>query len=140
MDEVEKIGRYEVLERIGVGSFTVVYRGRDTFSGKAVAIKICIAQEENLRTGFLRLAEASGRLQHPHVAAVLEFGSGDGKPYLVEDFVDGEHLGWKIEGDEPLSTAQRLDYLLQIAEGLRYAHSEGVLHKSVSPRSIRIQR
>ncbi|MCH9649221.1 MAG: protein kinase [Deltaproteobacteria bacterium] len=138
MDEVEKIGRYEVLERIGVGSFTVVYRGRDSFSGKPVAIKICIAQEENLRTGFLRLAEASGRLQHPNIATVLEFGSGDGKPYLVEDYVEGEHLGWKIEGDEPLSMAQRLDYLLQIAEGLRYAHSRGVLHKSVSPRSIRI--
>ena len=138
MADFEKIGRYEVLERIGVGSFTVAYRGRDTLNQRDVAIKICIAQEEHLRTGFLRLAETASVLRHPNIVSVLEFGSGESKPYLVEDFVPGEHLGWKIEAQEHIPWVTRLDYLVQIAQGLRYAHSQGVLHRHVSPRCIRV--
>ena len=138
MSELEKIGRFDVLERIGVGSFSVVYRGQDSFSKLPVAIKICIAHDENLRTGFLRLAEISGRLRHPNIVSVLEFGSGDDKPYLVEEYIPSEHLGWRIEGDQPIPLATRLDYLRQIAEGLEYAHGQGVIHRHLAPRSIRI--
>ncbi len=138
MADFEKIGRYEVLERIGVGSFIVVYRGRDTFNKREVAIKTCIAQEEHLRMGFLRLAETASTLRHPNIVSVLEFGSGEAKPYLVEDFIPGEHLGWKIEAQARIPWVTRLDYLVQIAQGLRYAHRQGVLHRHVSPRCIRI--
>lgn len=139
MAELEKIGRFEVLERIGMGSFAVAYKGRDSFSKELVAIKLCIAQDEKLRTGFLRLAETAGRLRHPSIARVIEFGSGDGKPYLVEEYVPGEHLGWRIERKQPIPIDKRLRFLVQIAEGLAYAHSHGVLHKNVAPRSIRLK-
>jgi len=138
MSELEKVGRFDVLERIGVGSFSVVYRGEDSSNQQPVAIKICIAQDENLRTGFLRLAEIAGRLRHPNIVSVLEFGSGDGKPYLVEEYVPSEHLGWRIEGDQPIPFETRMEFLHQIADGLHYAHGQGVIHKHVAPRSIRI--
>jgi serine/threonine protein kinase len=135
---MEKIGKYEVLERIGVGGFGEVFKGRDPFIKRIVAIKTCSADDEDLRQRFLKEGEIAGRLQHPNVTLVYDFGYHDETPFLVQEYLSGEDLGVKIKRRNPLTLETKVDYLIQVAEGLEYAHSMGVIHRDIKPSNIRV--
>jgi tetratricopeptide (TPR) repeat protein len=131
-------GKYEVLEKIGEGGFGTVYKGRDPFLKRAVAIKTCTTDQAHLRERFLREVEIAASLQHPNVTTVHDFGYQDGVPYLVQEYLGGEDLSHKIRRRDPLDWKTRLAYLTQIAEGLRYAHSQGVIHRDLKPANVRV--
>lgn len=132
------IGKYKILEKVGEGGFGMVHRGVDQDLKRDVAIKTCTSSDERLRLRFQREAEISARLQHPNITTVHDLGIEDGIPYLVQEFLIGEDLSEKIERNEPLDTATRLDYLLQTARGLAHAHKNGVLHRDVKPGNMRV--
>ncbi len=97
-----RIGKFELLERLGAGSFGYVFRARDTELGRMVAIKIpragSLASEEDA-TRFLREARSAAQLKHPGIVALHETGqTDDGTLYLVEEFVQGSTLGSRLSG------------------------------------------
>ena len=135
---MEKIGKYDVLEKIGVGGFGVVYKGRDPFIKRFVAIKTCGTEDEQIRQRFFREAEIAGNLQHRNVTTVYDFGFHGDVPYLVQEFLSGEDLDHYVKRKAYLSTEQKLDILLQVAAGLEYAHACGVIHRDIKPANVRL--
>ncbi|MGD2115425.1 MAG: serine/threonine-protein kinase, partial [Acidobacteriota bacterium] len=138
MDAPRTIGKYEILERIGQGGFGLVYKGRDPFIKRLVAVKLCTSSDETLRKRFVREAEIAGNLHHRYIVTVFEFGYDDAGPFLIQEYLPGEDLDHKIQRREPLDQATRLGYLLQIARALDYAHKKGVLHRDVKPGNVRV--
>ena len=135
---MDKIGKYEVVRKIGEGGFGVVHEGWDPAIKRRVAIKTCTAQDEDRRKRFFREAEIAGNLQHRHIVTVFDLGLQDGVPYLVQEYLSGEDLGEKLKRKEAIPDTVKLDYLIQVAEGLEYAHSQNVVHRDIKPGNVRI--
>jgi serine/threonine-protein kinase len=135
----ERFGKYEVEEKIGEGGFGVVYLGRDPVLKRSVAIKTCTFTDDELRRRFLREAEISAGLQHPNIVTVYDFGKEGDQPYLVQEFLEGRDVDEILSAGEPVSLTTRIEWLRQVAEGLRYAHGEGVVHRDVKPANVRVQ-
>jgi serine/threonine-protein kinase len=134
----ERIGKYAVRGVLGEGGFGVVYSGRDPDLERDVAIKTCTSRSADLRRRFFREARIAARLSHPRITTVHDFGQEGSVPYLVQELLDGHDLQESIDRRDPIAPAVRLGWLLQIAEGLRYAHEQGVLHRDVKPGNVRI--
>jgi len=138
MTQFERIGRFQVLDRIGVDAFSLLYSGNDPFEDRPVEIRVCVAPDDEFRWRFLKAAEDSFFLRHRNIARVLEFGSGEPKTYLVQEVFPGCSLKDRIYSEEPVEDVVKLFYLLQLAQGLEYAHDQGVLHKQISPEVVRV--
>ncbi len=135
-----KFGKYEVRKQIGAGSFGDVFKGFDTVIQRNVAIKTCTTAGEEARTRFCREAQISGNLQHPNIVTLYDFGIEGETAFLVQEFLTGEDLDDRIRRGEVVPLGTKLDWLEQIAEGLRYAHGKGVIHRDVKPGNVRVQR
>ncbi len=134
----DRIGRFEIVERVGRGAFGVVYKATDPELRRTVAIKV--PRSGVLGTGeeeerFLNEARSAGRLRHPAIVQVHEVGRHHGVPYFVSDFIDGETLADVIGGERP-SFRSSAELIAEIAEALDHAHAEGIVHRDVKPHNI----
>ena len=136
--DLQRIGKYDILGRIAEGGFATLYRARDPFLKRLVAIKVCASEDPELRQQFLREAEIAGNLDHPSIVRSFDFGFDQVGPYLVQEYLHGEDLSRLIERRAPLQPRRRLDLLIQIAEGLSYSHAQRVLHLDVKPANVRV--
>jgi hypothetical protein len=131
------IGKYQIVERIGSGGFGTVFKAWDPDIKRPVAIKSCLLGKE-FQARFFQEAELAGRLQHPNITTVYEFGMEGETPYIVQEFLSGEDLSQLIARREPLDVLSRIKILLGIALGLEYAHRSGVMHRDIKPANVRI--
>ena len=107
-----QVGKYQIVEKIGVGGFGTVYKGRDPFIKRNVAIKTCQSEEEEIKKRFFREAEFAGNLHHRNVTTIYDFGvTDDGTPYIVQEFLTGDDLDKAIKKKEPLTLARKLQIL-----------------------------
>ncbi|MCA9801959.1 MAG: protein kinase [Cyanobacteria bacterium HKST-UBA02] len=134
----ETIGKYRVLGRLGSGGMSTVFRAHDPDRDIDVAIKLLQDETPGNATvlRFQREARAAGRLNHQNVARVLDFGSADGKLYLVMELVQGKSLADLIKQNGALSLNEALPVFEGTAAGLAHAHSNGVLHRDIKPSNI----
>ncbi len=132
------IGKYEIVEEIGQGGYGKVYKGFDPLIKRFVAIKTCASADREVRERFLREAEISGKLDHPNIVRIYDSGFEGEVPYLVQEHLDGEDLDERIAHGDYLPFPEKLLYLIQIARGLDYAHSRGVIHRDVKPANVRV--
>ncbi len=140
-DGITEVGKYRILEQIGEGAMGVVYRALDPMLNRAVAIKVmsdALARDDELRTRFLREAQAAGSLQHPNVVTVYDFGEVDGHLYIAMEFVTGEDLDSMLARRAPLALVQKLDIIVDVLNGLGYAHKRGIVHRDIKPANIRV--
>jgi serine/threonine-protein kinase len=135
---IEKIGKYEIAEQIGVGGFGAVYRGRDPFIKRTVAVKTCQVNDEEIKSRFFREAELAGNLHHRNITTIFDFGVENGIPYIVQEFLSGEDLDKQIKRGEPMAAHRKVEILLAIAEGLEYAHNASIIHRDIKPANIRL--
>ncbi|MCP4660162.1 MAG: protein kinase [bacterium] len=135
---MDRIGKYQIFDKIGSGGFAVVYKGYDPHIKRPVAIKVCYSRDPETRERFNREAEVAGRLAHRHITTVYDFGTHEQMPYLVEEYLSGEDLAHMIRRREPEPLEEKVEYLLQIASGLGHAHSQGVIHRDIKPSNIRV--
>ncbi|HEX5854739.1 MAG TPA: serine/threonine-protein kinase [Thermoanaerobaculia bacterium] len=134
-----QVGKYEIVEKIGVGGFGTVYKGRDPFIKRSVAIKTCQSEDEEIKKRFFREAEFAGNLHHRNVTTIYDFGVTDeGTPYIVQEFLTGEDLDKAIKKKQPLTLARKLQILIDVCDGLGYAHAAGIIHRDIKPSNIRI--
>jgi hypothetical protein len=137
--DVQKFGKYEILEELGRGGMGVVYKARDPIIGRLVALKTLTpgsAADPDLLKRFYREAQAAGRLQHPNIITIFDMGEVEGTPYIAMSFLEGETLEKMIAGREPLSVAQKLGIILQVCRGLDFAHKHGVVHRDIKPANV----
>src|SRR5262245_5132702 len=123
----DKLGPYEVLERIGAGGMGEVYKARDTRLDRIVAVK---TSSEKFTERFQREAQAIASLNHPHICTLHDAGPH----YLVMEYVDSAQL----QGPTPINEALRL--AIQIAEALGEAHRHGVIHRGLKPGNILVTK
>lgn len=137
-DKPRKLGKYELIEPVGVGSFGTVYKARDSELDRTVAIKvpraIQLATKEELER-FLREARSVARLRHPSIVSVHEIGQWDETPYLVSDFVQGSTLADLLSARRP-APREAAELVATTADALHYAHEMGVVHRDVKPANI----
>ena len=139
--KIPDIGKYHILELVGEGAMGVVYKARDSVLDRTVAVKVmndAIARQDELRTRFLREAQAAASLQHPNVVSIYDLGEVDGHLYIAMEFVQGADLEALMRTHEPLSLQEKLDIVIDILSGLAYAHKRGIVHRDVKPANIRI--
>lgn len=137
-----RIGKYDILRRLGQGAMGEVFLARDPLIGREVAIKTIApaqAQGEEARERFLREARAAGQLSHPNLVTIHEFGEDQGLLYLVMEYVPGEDL-LGLMAVKALHPREILEILAQVCDGLAYAHGKGVLHRDIKPGNIRVAR
>ena len=136
----ERIGRYDILDRIGFGGMGMVFRGRDPHIGRMVAIKLLRVADEDLHDRFLREAQSAGSLKHPNIVTIYDFGEHEGAPYIIMEYVEGTTLAEHIKQNIPLTLARKLELLEELAAGLEYAHNKGVVHRDVKPANVMVDR
>ncbi|MCB8926422.1 MAG: serine/threonine protein kinase [Ardenticatenaceae bacterium] len=134
-------GRYELLERIGSGGMSVVYKARDRALGRIVAIKM-MHESFTSDSGFLKRfqqeAHAAANLAHPNIVTVHDIGQDEYKHFIVMEYVEGQTLKEIIrsyEGD-PLPINRALDLIIQVCNGIGYAHRANLVHCDVKPQNI----
>lgn len=134
----EKIGKYEIQEKIGTGGFGVVYKAHDPHIKRVVAIKTCEVEDSEIKRRFFREAELAGNLHHPNITIIYDFGVENDIPYLVQEFLSGDDLDKTIKKGVPLTLRRKIEILMDAGRGLRHAHDCGVIHRDVKPSNIRI--
>ncbi len=133
------IGRYQVESQIGTGGFGRVYKAFDPSVGRPVAIKVLTALDSpDLLARFQTEARTTGSLHHPNIVTILDFGEDEGAPYLVMEYLEGQDLQQLSASGQASSLLDKIRVMMQVAEGLQYAHAQGVIHRDVKPANIRI--
>ncbi len=136
----EKIGRYQILERVGKGGMGVLYRGIDPVLDREVAIKVMLMDfsedTEQMRPRFYREAQAAAKLQHSNIVTIFEFAEDHNQPYIVMEFLRGASLAARMTSPLPLTLDDKLNVVSQLCGALHYAHEQGVVHRDIKPANI----
>jgi serine/threonine-protein kinase len=139
---VQKIGKYEVLEVLGQGGMGIVYKAVDPAIGRQVAIKMMtggFAENPDLLKRFQREAQSAGSLQHPNIVIIYELGTHEnGNPYMAMEFIAGESLESIVSNRKRMSLVEKLGIMIQVLNGLNFAHSHGIVHRDIKPGNIMV--
>ena len=149
-DNPQSLGRldqYEILDVVGRGGMGLVLKARDTELNRIVAVKVLAPELASNATGRMRFgreAQAAAAVSHDHVVPIFAVKDKDGNeqsdlPYLVMEYVDGQSLQQKIDGDGPLELKEILRIGQQVAAGLSAAHLQGLIHRDVKPSNVLLQ-
>ncbi|HEY2947562.1 MAG TPA: serine/threonine-protein kinase [Micromonosporaceae bacterium] len=137
-------GRYRLVERLGTGGMSVVWRGFDEVLGRQVAIKVLASQlaaAAPLRDRLRVEAQAAARLSHPNITNVYDYGEasvdgGPPVPYVVMELVDGESLATHLTGEAALPWRTAVAVGAEVAAALAAAHARGIVHRDVTPANV----
>jgi eukaryotic-like serine/threonine-protein kinase len=132
-------GRYRLVEQIGTGGMSVVWRGQDAVLGRAVAVKVLAegyVSDAAFRDRMRREARAAARLCHPQVNTVYDFGEDeDTAPYMVMELIDGPSLA-EVLKTGPVPWRRAVGICADVAAGLAAAHAAGLVHRDVKPGNV----
>jgi serine/threonine protein kinase len=144
-EDTQRIGKFALLERLGKGSSGTVYKALDTFSGQEVALKVL---DESLFAGegmnstrrqqFMNEASLAGRLQHPHIAAILEASIDDKSGYIAVEYVPGADLSRAVLPDGLLKVEEVFEIAFKCCGALDYAHRQGIIHRDIKPANLMV--
>jgi tetratricopeptide (TPR) repeat protein len=134
---LSKMGRFELIERIGVGGFGSVWKARDRELDRTVAVKVprrgdMTAEEQEK---FFREARAAAQLRHPNIVSVHEVGRDGDSVFIVSDFVRGISLKDWLTGQRPTGR-EAAELCVKIVDALQHAHDQGVVHRDLKPGNI----
>ncbi len=142
-DLPRRFGSYVLLEKLGAGGMGEVYMAEHRRMERAVALKTIhartISSPEAIER-FHREVKMAGKLTHANVVAAYDAGDVDGVHFLAMEYVDGGNLHSVVQRFGPLAVEQAVDYILQAARALEYAHQNQVIHRDVKPANLLLDR
>lgn len=136
-------GRYEVLEKIGTGGMSDVYKAKDQKLNRFVAVKVLkqeFSENRNFVSKFRVEAQAAAGLMHPNIVNVYDVGEEDGIHYIVMELVEGITLKKYIEKKVRLTTKEAISIAIQVAMGIEAAHNNHIIHRDIKPQNIIISK
>ena len=142
MDHPETLGKYEIRRVLGRGAMGVVYEGWDPSIQRQVAIKtVPISDATDPETleqiaRFRREAQAAGRLTHPNIVAVYDYGETPELAYIVMEFVNGPTLKDVLDKQERFALPDVLKVMHDVLSGLGFSHERGVVHRDIKPANL----
>jgi hypothetical protein len=136
--------RYRLVERLGTGGMSVVWRGYDEILGRQVAVKVLspqLAGDDRFRDRLRQEALAAARLCHPHITGIFDFGESPLNaqltvPYVVMELNDGESVSARLHRQGPLPWREAVVIAAEIASALATAHARGVVHRDITPANV----
>ena len=138
-----RLGKYSLTGVLGEGTMGTVYKGIDPLIRRAVAVKAIrrqlldpAAADYSAAQRFLNEARAAGKLSHPGIVGVYEYGEQDGQAFIAMEYVQGHSLGHCMARPERFAVADTLSVMGQLLEALHHAHEQGVWHRDVKPSNI----
>ncbi|MBV8256679.1 MAG: serine/threonine protein kinase, partial [Actinobacteria bacterium] len=135
--------RYELEELVGSGGMSSVYRAHDRLLDRRVAIKLLhdrYAEDDETIERFRREARSVAQLSHPHIVTVIDRGEDDGLQFIVFEYVDGENLKELAVRSGRLPVRRAVELAIAIADGLAFAHQNGLVHRDVKPQNVLLSR
>ncbi|MFZ2030095.1 MAG: protein kinase [Vitreimonas sp.] len=133
------VGRYQIQARIGQGAMANVYRAYDPSINRVLAIKVLkrdFCRDADCAKRFLREAKAAGALSHPNIVTIYDVGEIEGFPYIAMELLDGAPLDAALQERGKFAVGEVLAIGAQLAEALRYAHTQGVVHRDIKPSNV----
>lgn len=133
--------RYELLEKIGEGGMSYVYKARCQILDRIVAIKILKEEYSNdhaFVNRFRTEAMAAARLSHPNIVNIYDVGEQGDVYYIVMEYVEGKTLKELIAEESPLPVGRAIDIAVMICDGIQHAHEKGIIHRDIKPHNILI--
>jgi serine/threonine-protein kinase len=136
-----RLGKYELHTLIGEGAMGIVWKAYDTVLRRYVALKLLgshFRKTKEMQERFLREARAAGAIQHPNIVTVYDLGEADGQLFIAMELVEGRDLSDIITLREPMALERKLDLVIEVLDGLHFAHQRGVIHRDVKPSNVRV--
>lgn len=133
--------RYEILNRIGAGGMSDVYKAKDHILGRFVAVKVLKAEfseDRSFVSKFRTEAQSAAGLEHPNIVNIYDVGSEDGRHYIVMEHVEGITLKTYIEKKGQLTFKESASIAIQVARGIEAAHNKQIIHRDIKPQNIMI--
>lgn len=139
--------RYRLIDQIGAGGMSVIWRARDEVLDRIVAVKVLapsLAADARFRDLVRDEARSAAQLVHPHVTAVHDYGEtvapdGSITPFVVMELLAGEELEHRLT-EGPLPWPQAVEIGVQVAEALAAAHRLGIVHRDITPANVMVTR
>jgi len=142
MPDIDHIGKYEIRRELGRGAMGVVYEAYDPMIKRVVALKTIrkdqLTDEDSAQmiNRFRREAQAAGRLNHPNIVSIYDFGEEGGTWFIAMEYVQGRELKTCFEANERFRIPDIIRIMTQILGALAYSHRQGVVHRDVKPANI----
>src|SRR5882672_1886064 len=136
-----RLGKYELHTLIGEGAMGIVWKAYDTVLRRYVALKLLSShfrKTKEMQERFLREARAAGAIQHPNIVTVYDLGEAEGQLFIAMELVEGRDLSDVITLREPMALERKLDLVIEVLDGLQFAHQRGVIHRDVKPSNVRV--
>ena len=146
MSAVESLGKYVIRRQLGRGAMGTVYEGFDPVIERIVAIKtVRLPEVEDDETAeqiarFRREAQAAGRLTHPNIVGVFDYGETADLAYIVMEYVDGPSLKNLLDKNERFPLPQILRIMEDLLGGLQFSHERGVVHRDIKPANLMLTK
>ncbi len=136
---IAKLGKYKILKELGRGGMGKVFLAEDTLAGRQVALKVLskkLAENRDFISRFRREAKATGKLNHQNIVAAFDAGEDQGRHYYAMEYCAGKPLSQLLKSVKFLPWQRAVSIVTQVAEGLKHAHENGVLHRDIKPDNI----
>ena len=139
-----RFGRYEIIRELGRGGHGIVFLAADGVLKRQLALKVprpAVLSDDGLRMRFLREAEATARLDHPHILHVYEVGSEGPICFTAAAYCDGGTLqDWLARASAPCEPREAAEIISVLADAIHHAHTRGVLHRDLKPSNVLLTR
>nr|WP_306805823.1 serine/threonine-protein kinase [Caballeronia sp. BR00000012568055] len=139
---ITELGKYRIDGVLGAGAMGVVYRAFDPHIERPVALKTVRhelfehGERESLKARLRNEAQAAGRLTHPNIVGVYEYGETRDTAYIAMELVSGQSLKPMLDAGRPADLAKALDWFAQLLAALGFAHDHGVVHRDIKPANL----
>jgi len=137
------VGNYVVLDKLGKGGMGAVYKARHKRMDRVVALKMLpssATKSADAVQRFQRETRAAAKLSHPNIVTAHDADEAKGVHFLVMEYVEGRDLYAFVKEHGTISVARAVDYVVQAAKGLQYAHSQGVIHRDIKPHNLLLDK